>query len=573
MNLFFLLMRVCVLGAGASGLVAIKELAAEGHTVQCFEASDRLGGVFSLAGSKSNRVYNNLLLTISNYYMSFSDMMPEDGYRYWTGAQYLDYLQKYAQRFDLERCIHYNSPVLEVHHLKAKNKWRVVVSQNGKENEYEFDAVAVCCGTHQHNRNTAFPGQETFKGEIVHSSSYLDAKGFTGRDVLIVGMGESSADLTRDVSNVARTCHLLMRSYPLVVPRILRNGAPADCGTSRIRYIQAEDSFFIWGLCLIYAILYWILVKLQLVRRWDVYENKGLDSMGQEEPGKYMDFRAEHSEEAVSLMANWFRQGSLSIFNKFATKNSSWIPNVVSGKCIPHISYIESFSRDGVTLANGQFIACNTVLLCTGYVDRFPFMKDKDLVPDLNDVRSLFKHSFHPKAGHTLCYLGFVRPTTGAIPACSELTARYFALLVSGKRQLPADMEDMIITDKEQENSMFYNSLAVRTVVNPTDWMDSVAKLIGCYVSPLEYWWNPRQFLRWQICHSIPARYRIKGPHASPKDAQAWLDSTITQISPSQLVPLTTYRLLNTLGVGTGDLFMDFRRWYKKEIVAEVHQK
>lgn len=566
-------MRVCVLGAGASGLVAIKELVAEGHDVQCFEASDRLGGVFSLAGSKSNRVYKNLLLTISNYYMSFSDMMPEDGLRYWTGAQYYDYLKRYAQRFDIERLIHYNSPVLEVQRLKAKSKWSVLVSHKGEEKMYEFDAVAVCCGTHQHNRTTAFPGQDKFKGEIVHSSSYLDPKDFTGRDVLIVGMGESSADLTRDVSSVARSCHLLMRSYPLVVPRMLRNGMPADCGTSRIRYIQAEDSFLIWGLCLIYALLYWILVKLRLVKWWNTYDNNGLDSMGQQTPGKYMDFQAEHSEEAVSLMASWFRKGSLSIYNKFATKNSSWIPNVLCGKCKPHISAIESFSEDGVTLSNGEFISCNRVLLCTGYVDRFPFMKDKDLIPELNDVRSLFKHSFHPKAGHTLCYLGFVRPTTGAIPACSELTARYFALLLSGKRQLPADMEDRIIADKEKEDSMFYNSLAVRTVVNPTDWMDSVAKLIGCYVSPLEFWWSPSRFLKWQICHCIPARYRLKGPHATPKEAQAWLDSTLTQLSTSQLLPLAVYRVLNTLGIGTGDLFIDYRRWYKKEIVAEVHQK
>lgn len=565
-------MRVCVLGAGASGIVTIKELLSEGHSVQCFEASDRIGGVFSLYGS-SNRVYKNLLLTISNFYMSFSDFMPQDGYRYWSGEQYYEYLLKYTEKFDLKKHIQFNTKVVEVDRMLQKNKWKVTISKTEGEREiHEFDAVAICCGTHQCDRPSSFPKQGIFQGEILHSLSYVDAKRFSGRKVLIVGMGESSADLTRDVSDVAASCHLLMKSYPLVIPRILRNGAPADCGTARIRYVQAEDSFLVWFLCLIYAVFFWILAKMRIVKWWDKYDNRGFDAMGQSPPGKFMDYKAEHSVESVDMIAKWFAKGHLSIYNKFATKNSSWVPNAVNGKCKIHISTIESFSENGVLLSDGTFLSVDTVLFCTGYVDRFPFMKNKKFVPKFNDVRNLFKHSFHPKAGQSLCYIGFVRPTTGAIPACSELIARYFALLLSGRRSLPLDMKVQISADRQREDSMFYNSLAVRTVVNPTEWMDSVAKLIGCYVCPLEFWWNPRQFLRWQICQSITARFRLKGPHACPKEASEWLANTITQVSTENLLPLVFYRVLNTCGVGTGDLFMDFRKWYKREIVKEVHK-
>ena len=43
-----------------------------------------------------------------------------------------------------------------------------------------------------------------------------------------------------------------------------------------------------------------------------------------------------------------------------------------------------------------------------------------------------YKHIFHPEIGHTLCFLGFARPTGGGVPATAELGARYFVALLKG---------------------------------------------------------------------------------------------------------------------------------------------
>ena len=65
---------VLVIGAGPSGLVAIKELIEKGHEVICLEKSSQIGGAFA-----SDKIYDNLYLTISNLLMSFSDFLPLDG--------------------------------------------------------------------------------------------------------------------------------------------------------------------------------------------------------------------------------------------------------------------------------------------------------------------------------------------------------------------------------------------------------------------------------------------------------------------------------------------------------------
>ena len=70
--------RVCVIGAGASGLAAAKEAMAEGHAVAVLEAGGAVGGAFAARGTAGSRAYRSLHLTISNYYMAFSDRPPPD---------------------------------------------------------------------------------------------------------------------------------------------------------------------------------------------------------------------------------------------------------------------------------------------------------------------------------------------------------------------------------------------------------------------------------------------------------------------------------------------------------------
>ena len=74
--------NICVVGAGPAGLTTIKQLLDEGHKVTCFEKNDNIGGVF-----KSGNSYDTLRLTVSNYFMAYSDFMPlSEHLKIWSGA-------------------------------------------------------------------------------------------------------------------------------------------------------------------------------------------------------------------------------------------------------------------------------------------------------------------------------------------------------------------------------------------------------------------------------------------------------------------------------------------------------
>src|SRR3989442_10631385 len=95
-------LEVCVIGAGASGLVVMKELLDEGHVVSCYEKSDRQGGLFNYSPTKGG-VYDSTVLTISNNFMAFSSFPPRDHEtpRYWRHTEYFEYLRQFAEEFHL----------------------------------------------------------------------------------------------------------------------------------------------------------------------------------------------------------------------------------------------------------------------------------------------------------------------------------------------------------------------------------------------------------------------------------------------------------------------------------------
>jgi cation diffusion facilitator CzcD-associated flavoprotein CzcO len=184
-----------------------------------------------------------------------------------------------------------------------ESKWEVTTqSADGRKETRSFDAVAVCCGTHQVPKRPSIEGVESFGGDVDHSYQFWNASKYAGKNVAVVGMGESSADVVRDISDVSASCHLVLRSYPMCVPRLLPDGHPADSMTSRLFYPNRTDSFLVWGFAAIIAFVLWApLVLLGFVKehlKWPY----PTDAFGQTKE-TYMDVRTTRTKELVALLA------------------------------------------------------------------------------------------------------------------------------------------------------------------------------------------------------------------------------------------------------------------------------
>eukprot|EP00435_Cladocopium_sp_Y103_P024111 s4102_g5.t2 len=274
------------------------------------------------------------------------------------------------------------------------------------------------------------------------------------------------------------------------------------------------------------------------------------DAFNQDAKANYVDKDTLYNTTVASLIYHWCnRSGQQELGQKFACKNVMFMNKVAQGRILVNASGIDHVSAESVVFQDGtKAPKCDCLVLCTGYRDVFPFLKgtigDTGVplsVPE-NNVRRLFKHVFHPQIGKSMAWIGFARPSTGGIPACAEMAARYFALLVANQRDLPHDMAQRTAREGRLDERYYCLSPDVKTLVGYKDWMDSMAELIGCEVQLWRYVFQPKLFVRLCIGSLLPCQYRLRGPGRLP-EAMTTVLSLPVAATPQQSIVEVSYNV------------------------------
>ncbi len=491
--------NVCVIGAGPSGLIASKELLDEGHEVSCFEKHPRLGGVFNFTDFKGG-IFDTTPLTVSNYFMAYSCFPPDSNEKrkYWSFREYTDYLSDFVDHFKLGSHIHYNRKVTSVKR-QDDGTYAVVIEQSHDPSQTDiqyFDAIAVCSGTHQLPRSIDIKGQEVFQGEIQHSAAFKTADEYKGKRVLCVGIGESGADLTHKIAQVAKQCTLSIRQYQVIVERFpFGRKFPNDAFTS-------------YALYSIPSVIQNKLVNLQLA------------------------FMEKFSKDKkVVAYAKWNRRTG-NFFNHFFTKNEIFFQSIVDGKLKVNTSGIDHLEANQVVFNDGSKLEVDSIVLNTGFVDQFDCIKDATI----SNVRQMYKHMIHPELGADVVFIGWARPGVGGVPACSEMQSRYFAMLCSNQLQLPDKAELASLTQKQArfEEQMYCKNPALQSLVHYSTYMHDFARIIGCSPWQKATFLNPRLLYNVWFGSQLPYLYRLYGPHSSPQQAKQIIYKLAIAINPAE---------------------------------------
>ncbi len=214
--------RYCIVGAGPAGLVMARALRAEGVPFDVYERNPDVGGIWDLdhAGTPMYESAHFISSKWCSYFYGFP--FPDDYPDYPSHRQILDYIRDFARAFDLYRDIAFNTEVKRAAHVDGR--WRVELS-DGRVRDYA--GVIAAPGVTWHARLPDYPTMERFEGEVRHSSTYRSPTEFEGRDVLIVGAGNSGVDIACDAARSARHAYLsLRRGYRFVPKHIF--GVPTD---------------------------------------------------------------------------------------------------------------------------------------------------------------------------------------------------------------------------------------------------------------------------------------------------------------------------------------------------------
>lgn len=197
--------NVVIVGAGAGGLAVAATLARRGVPYSIVEQAESVGAAWSGR-------YDSLRLHTVRWLSGLPGLPIPRSYGSWVARDdFVQYLREYAEHF----CIRPEFGVT-VHRIdRTADGWALQTS----EAQRNASAVVVATGYSRVPHVPDWPGQRSFTRPITHSSEYRDPSGFTSQRVLVVGAGNSAAEIASDLVRVGADVTLSVRTPPNIVPR------------------------------------------------------------------------------------------------------------------------------------------------------------------------------------------------------------------------------------------------------------------------------------------------------------------------------------------------------------------
>lgn len=201
---------VMIVGGGASGLSAAAALARRGVEAVVLEQDAAVGGTWA-------RRYDRLHLhTVRGFSGLAHFPIPRRFPRYLSRDDVVAYLGEYARRFGLR--VVAGTPVRTIRRAPEKPDAWTVETTGG--DVWEARVVVVATGQYREPIVPSWPGRDIYAGHLAHSSAYSNAAPYIGRRVLVVGAGNSGAEIATDLSeNGAAYVAVSIRTPPPIVPR------------------------------------------------------------------------------------------------------------------------------------------------------------------------------------------------------------------------------------------------------------------------------------------------------------------------------------------------------------------
>ena len=200
---------VIVVGAGASGLSAAAALKQREIEAVVLEQDELVGGTWA-------RRYDRLHLhTVRRFSGLAHYPIPDKNPAYLSRDEFVGYLKDYASHFQLR--IETGTAVDRIRREPGTpNAW--AVDRNGET--WRCRVVVVATGQYRVPVVPAWPGRERYSGDLRHSVQYSNATVYAGKRVLVVGAGNSGAEIATDlIENGASFVALSIRTPPPIVPR------------------------------------------------------------------------------------------------------------------------------------------------------------------------------------------------------------------------------------------------------------------------------------------------------------------------------------------------------------------
>ncbi|KAK4482511.1 hypothetical protein RD792_009670 [Penstemon davidsonii] len=352
-----------IVGAGPSGLAVGAGLKQQGVPFVILERANCIASLWQ------NRTYDRLKLHLPKQfcelpYYPFPENFPE----YPTKHQFINYLESYARKFDIEP--KFNESVQSAKYDESCGLWRVkTVSKDNSTTEYICRWLVVASGENAEKVVPEFEGLHEFEGNVIHACDYKTGEIYRGKRVLVVGCGNSGMEVCLDLCHHEASPSMVVRSSVHVLPREIFGKSTFELAVSLMKWIPI-----------------WLVDKILLAAARLILGN--IEKYGLKRP----------------------TMGPLQLKNcegKTPVLDIGTLSRIRSGD-IKIVPGIKNFLHGGVELINGEILDVDSIILATGYSSNVPsWLKENEFFSKDGFPISPFPNSWKGKAG--IYAVGFTR--------------------------------------------------------------------------------------------------------------------------------------------------------------------
>ncbi|WWC63622.1 uncharacterized protein I303_106227 [Kwoniella dejecticola CBS 10117] len=532
-----------VIGGGPAGLVSLKyavefgERWSEGEEPILVEMEREIGGTFRWRG------YENAELVSSKQLTCFSDFRyPLSAPDHPSLPNFVQYLNDYANHFGISPHIHTSTKVVSLKypedpkdgykHLAVLHRVDPDRRPIGEPIEILAKRVIITTGLHVTPNIPSIPGLNTEPKspnapEWIHSSSYKSRSQLEGKEVLILGAGETGMDVAYEsIMAGSKKVWLGVRNGFLSFPKVLNNfrvlgftfngNLPIDGLITNLfedTYVHkwVAQSHLRWFISdLVIKRVLWVLTGTMAGC------NQWAGELPPERQGRAYVFLNKSAKAMQFINRPFYNLSPLhKLFAHYIDP-----PPPANQPSIDIVPFPKEFDQDGQAIFNPppnhreketawKTKTCkpDLVVLCTGYKQNWEWLGEGyPRGPEECDIRGVCSAK-----DLSVGFVGFVRPGVGAIPPIAEMQTQLLLLLSQKRIPIP--------TSPETYHLLHSPTSRIQYGVDHSTYMSTLSKDIGSSPGLFELWWEYGWFVLFVYCFgaAFPTFYRLTGPFKSEK--------------------------------------------------------
>lgn len=228
-----------VLGVGVAGLYQLHQLREQGLRVRAFDAAGDVGGTWWW-----NR-YPGARFDSEGYIYQY--LFSEKLYKDWAWTQKFPgqpeierWMQYVTDELDLRRDIQFSTRVESAHYDEDRGRW-TIRTDRGDVVDTQF--FVTCGGMLSAPQERLFPGQESFRGRIFHTSRWPQEEvELAGKRVGVIGVGATGIQVIQTIADQVEHLTVFARGPQYTLPMRNPDYGPDEQAAYHDRFETLRDT-------------------------------------------------------------------------------------------------------------------------------------------------------------------------------------------------------------------------------------------------------------------------------------------------------------------------------------------